>query len=132
MNKRAILVPLLILVMQANNILGGDDQLDQVTFNQVKSEIEKLIAEEGVYLGLLPLGAKQFSSNPQVEELLNICHAGGGSYYGKCLNIIEDKYPNVALYTEHKSDDEEGLFSHPLSIPIPRKPPSSWLEETKY
>ncbi len=67
MNKKAIFIPLLLLAIQPNNILGD-------RFNDAKKEIEQNLEGTQFWAIFPSVKEKYVSQNTQVRKLLDSCY----------------------------------------------------------
>ena len=100
MNKKAIFIPFLLLVIQPNRILSSAGNYDRA-----KEEIETILEGQGLRHSLNYFNCnKQIfvsdSDDYKVEELLNSCRkvmVGENWYSNKCLGIIKKHYPGIEI-----------------------------------
>ncbi len=122
MNKKAIFIPVLLLALQPNNILGAAGQPNKTLdaddrFNRAKTALESYLAHH--------LGCPEFkkgayvSDHPKVNLLLGImnenlnetaawwrCDELNGDtapYHPGAIEIINTHYPDVPLHLENLS-----------------------------
>ena len=109
MNKNTIFIPLLLLALQPNRMLGADN------YQQAKAKIDKVLANWwSAHPHFLHEGAKYESENAEVRLLLDSCRTdmgeGRSDYLQECISIIKEHYPNAAdeLFIEQSGENIKG------------------------
>ena len=147
MNKKAIFIPLLLLIAQPNRILGADDlslyEPDDVSwqeplrlgniFEEAKEEVEKHLQkvktqgrvkahEAPIYF---KFSEKILSDNPDVQILLDKCvkQDGSNEYEMDCLAIIAKYYPNTVSYPPKDVEGAERLLEKFTGLKKPFEQP---------
>ncbi len=120
MHKKAIFIPLLLLVIQPNKTLGANNR-----YEQAKKEIEKVLKSPR---NPIPDTIDGFysSHNDEVNKLLKLVQEKSQvfynlatswnqnldpnltPYYAAGIAIIEQHYPNVDLWVEKSGADIKG------------------------
>ncbi len=145
MNKKAIFIPLLLLIAQPNRILGADDltlyepenvdlhePLSFDIFEEAKEAVEmhlqKVRTQGKVKIYEAPIyfkfSGKITSDNPDVQTLLDMCEQDGSNEYEMdCLTIIGQSYPNEISYPTKDVEGVEHFLEKILGLKKPFEQP---------
>ncbi len=112
MNKKVIFVPLLLLTIQPNKILG-----DASTYEQARKEIESVLAMPRSPIPGTIAGVWRSDDN-EVDQLLNLVREKSEPYYtshlalNKFVNNQEVRDPNLTPYYRYGMAIIERYYPH--------------------